>query len=153
MKKLFLLLVIFLPVFLNAEIYTFKINGPIETITEEYVNDCFEKIRQSNDAELAIIFLDTPGGISSSMRNIIKAILDAPVPVVVYVSPKGARAASAGFLITIAADIAVMAPGTNMGAAHPVAILGAKLEETMEKKVTNDAVSYVKALAKSRNRN
>ena len=87
------------------------------------------------------------------MRSIIKEILDSPVPVAVYVSPRGARAASAGFLITIAADIAAMAPGTNMGSAHPVSITGAKIEETMKKKVVNDAAAYVKSLAKSRNRN
>jgi membrane-bound serine protease (ClpP class) len=138
---------------MDGAIYKLKIEGPIETITEEYISDSFDKIKKENDAQLVIIQIDTPGGISTSMRSIIKEILDSPVPVAVYVSPRGARAASAGFLITIAADIAAMAPGTNMGAATPVSITGAKIEETMKKKVTNDAAAYVKSLAKSRNRN
>lgn len=102
---------------------------------------------------MTVIEIDTPGGFDTSMRAIIKNILNSPVPVAVYVSPRGARAASAGFFITISADIASMAPGTNMGAASPVAISGQKIEETMKKKITNDAVSYAKSLAKSKNRN
>lgn len=141
------------PILLDGAIYKLKIEGPIETITEEYISDSFKKIKKEDDAQLVIIQIDTPGGISTSMRSIIKEILDSPVPVAVYVSPRGARAASAGFLITIAADIAAMAPGTNMGSAHPVSITGAKIEETMKKKITNDAAAYVKSLAKSRNRN
>lgn len=141
------------PILLSGAVYQLDISGPIETITEEYISDSFATIKKAGDAKLVIITIDTPGGFSTSMRSIIKAILDSPVPVAVYVSPRGARAASAGFLITIAADIAAMAPGTNMGAASPVLIMGAKMEETMKKKVTNDAVSYVKSLAKSRNRN
>jgi membrane-bound serine protease (ClpP class) len=87
------------------------------------------------------------------MRAIIKEILASPVPVAVYVSPRGARAGSAGFFITIAADIAAMAPGANMGAAHPVSVTGSKIEDTMKEKVTNDAAAYARSLAKSRNRN
>lgn len=137
---------------LHADIYTMNIEGAIETITDEYITDSFKTVKGDPEASLVIITIDTPGGIMTSMRNIIKAIMDSPVPVVVYVSPRGARAASAGFLITIAADIAAMAPGTNMGAAHPVAI-GKKLDEVMNAKVTNDAVAYAQSLAKSRNRN
>ncbi len=153
MKKLYLIIFLLFPILLDGAIYKLKIEGPIETITEEYISDSFKKIKKENDAQLVIILIDTPGGISTSMRSIIKEILDSPVPVAVYVSPRGARAASAGFLITIAADIAAMAPGTNMGSAHPVSITGAKIEETMKKKVVNDAAAYVKSLAKSRNRN
>lgn len=153
MKKIYLIIFILFPILLNGDIYILKIEGPIETITEEYISDSFNKIKKESDVKLVIIQLDTPGGLSTSMRTIIKKILDSPVPVAAYVFPKGARAASAGFFITIAADIAVMAPGTNMGAAHPVSVTGAKIEETMKEKVTNDAVSYAKSLAKSRNRN
>lgn len=140
------------PTPLHADIYTMKIDGVIETITDEYIIDSFKKVKEDPEATLVIITMDTPGGIMTSMRSIIKAIMDSPVPVVVYVSPKGARAASAGFIVTIAADIAAMAPGTNMGAAHPVAI-GQKMDEVMTEKVTNDAVASAKSLAKSRNRN
>jgi membrane-bound serine protease (ClpP class) len=153
MKKIYFIIFLLFPIFLGGEIYTFKIEGPIETITEEYVSDCFREVKAAPDAKLVIIQLDTPGGFDTSMRKIIQNILDSPVPVAVYISPKGARGGSAGFYITIAADIAAMAPGTNMGAAHPVSVTGTQIEETMKEKVTNDAVSYAKSLARSRNRN
>jgi membrane-bound serine protease (ClpP class) len=154
-KKLNIAFIFFLslPILLFPEIYTMKIDGPIESITEEYIVDSFEKIKEAPNARLVVIQLDTPGGFSSSMRTIIKEIMASPVPVAVFVSPRGAQAASAGFFITIAADIACMSPGTNTGAAHPVAVSGTKLEDTMKEKVTNDAVSYVRSLARSRNRN
>jgi membrane-bound serine protease (ClpP class) len=118
-----------------------------------FVVDSFRTIREAKDAKLVIIEMDTPGGFDTSMRAIIKEILNSPAPVAVYVSPKGARAASAGFFITISADIASMSPGTSTGAASPVSVTGAKIEGTMKKKITNDAVSYVKSIAKSRGRN
>jgi membrane-bound serine protease (ClpP class) len=147
------MIIIVFPILIHAEIYTMKIDGPIETITEEYIVDSFKKVKESSNAKLVIIEIDTPGGYSTSMRAIIKEIMDSPVPVVVYVSPKGAQAASAGFLITIASDIACMSPGTNTGAAHPVSVTGSDIENTMKEKVTNDAVAYAKSLARSRNRN
>ncbi|HLP47146.1 MAG TPA: nodulation protein NfeD [Candidatus Kapabacteria bacterium] len=153
MKKICLLIFLLCPFLLNGEIFLLKIDGPIETITEEYVVDSFKEVKSALGAKLVIIQIDTPGGFDTSMRGIIKEILASPVPVAVYVSPRGARAGSAGFFITIAADIAAMAPGTNMGAAHPVSITGTQIEETMRKKVTNDAVSYAKSLANTRNRN
>lgn len=153
MRKLIFVMLALLPFMVNGEIVKLSIDGPIDSITEEYIVDAFNTIRKDIDPKLIIIEIDTPGGFDTSMRKIIKEILGAPAPVVAYVSPRGARAASAGFFITLASDIAVMAPGTNMGAASPVAALGGKLEETMKKKVTNDAVSYAKSLAKSRNRN
>lgn len=152
-KKYLLLFIILFPLVLSAEIYKLEIKGPIETITEEFVVDSFRTIREAKNAELVIIRMDTPGGFDTSMRAIIKEILDSPAPVAVYVSPKGARAASAGFFITISADIASMSPGTSTGAASPVSATGAKIEDTMKKKITNDAVSYVKSLAKNRGRN
>ena len=147
------MIILVFPILIHAEIYTMKIDGPIETITEEYIVDSFKKVKESANAKLVIIQIDTPGGYSTSMRAIIKEIMDSPVPVAVYVSPKGAQAASAGFLITIASDIACMSPGTNTGAAHPVSVTGSDIENTMKEKVTNDAVAYAKSLARSRNRN
>ncbi|HSR11528.1 MAG TPA: nodulation protein NfeD, partial [Thermodesulfobacteriota bacterium] len=94
-----------------------------------------------------------PGGLDLSMRDIIKDIMNADIPVVVYVSPSGARAASAGVFITIASDIAAMAPGTNIGAAHPVAMGGGKMDRTMSEKVVNDAVAYIQSIAEKRGRN
>ncbi|MCI0471556.1 MAG: nodulation protein NfeD [Candidatus Aminicenantes bacterium] len=148
-----LLTLLLAPLPAQAEIYKFEIKGPIESITEEYVVDCFRTIKNAGNAKLALIEMDTPGGFDTSMRTIIKEILDAPVPVAVYVSPKGARAASAGFFITISADIAAMSPGTSMGAASPVSVTGSDIEDTMKKKVTNDAASYAKSIAKNRRRN
>ena len=136
-----------------SEIYNLEINGPIDSISEEYITDSYEYIKNSGNGELIIISIDTPGGFSTSMRTIIKTILNSEIPTAVYVSPSGARAASAGFLITISAHIAVMAPGTNMGAAHPVSVMGKDIDEVMEKKITNDAVSYIRSIAKSRGRN
>lgn len=148
-----MVLVILIPFMVNGEIVKLRIDGPIDSITEEYIVDAFDTIRREIKPRLIIIEMDTPGGFDTSMRAIIKEILSAPAPVAVYVSPRGARAASAGFFITLSSDIAVMAPGTNMGAASPVSAMGGKIEETMKKKITNDAVSYAKSLAKSRNRN
>ncbi len=104
-------------------------------------------------AACVVIQLDTPGGLDTAMRDMVQAILNSPVPVIVYVAPSGARAASAGVLITLAANVAAMAPGTNIGAAHPVGLGGGKMDETMLKKVENDAAAYAKGLAEQRGRN
>jgi membrane-bound serine protease (ClpP class) len=155
-KRFFILCVVFLlfTVLSHAEIYKLRIDGPIETITEEYITGAFNIVKKAgSNAMLVIIQIDTPGGLSTSMQTIVKEILASPVPVAVYVSPRGAQAASAGFFITMAADIAVMAPATNTGAAHPVSITGSDLEGTMKDKVTNNAVSYIKSLAEKRKRN
>jgi membrane-bound serine protease (ClpP class) len=104
-------------------------------------------------AECLIIRMDTPGGLDLSMRSIIKEMMGSGIPVIVYVSPAGARAASAGALITMAADIAAMAPGTNFGAAHPVSLGGGKMEDEMASKVENDAAAYAESIAAKRNRN
>ncbi len=100
-----------------------------------------------------IILLDTPGGLDLAMRDIAKGILNSSMPVVVYVYPSGARAASAGVIITIAAHIAAMTPGTNIGAAHPVGLGIGGTDKTMMKKVENDAVAYVRGIAVKRGRN
>lgn len=108
---------------------------------------------EKEQAEALVIQLDTPGGLDSSMREIGQAIINAKVPVIVYVSPRGARAASAGLLITEAAPVAAMAPGTNIGAAHPVSVGMGKMDKVMSEKVVNDMVAYGRALATERGRN
>jgi membrane-bound serine protease (ClpP class) len=106
-------------------------------------------------AVCVVIRMDTPGGLSSSMRDIIQDILGSQIPIVVYVAPSGARAASAGALITLASHVAAMAPGTNIGAAHPVPLGagGGEKDETMEKKITQDAAAYARSIAAQRGRN
>jgi len=113
------------------------------------------KDAEKANAEGLIILLDTPGGMDTAMRDIAKSILNAPMPVIVFVYPPGARAASAGVIITQAAHIAAMAPGTNIGAAHPVAIGlggGKDMDKTMSQKVENDAAAYARSIAKTRGR-
>ncbi len=128
------------------------VQSTINPVTAAFVVEQIETGNRSE--ELAILIqLDTPGGLDSAMRMIIQAELQSERPVIVYVSPSGGRAASAGALITLAADFAVMAPGTNIGAAHPVALVQGQQDETMQKKVTNDAVAYIKSLTKKRGRN
>ena len=104
-------------------------------------------------AELVIVRLDTPGGLDTSMREIVKDIIAAPMPVVVYVSPNGARAASAGLFITQAADVAAMAPQTNIGSASPITIGGEDIGEVLGTKIENDAAAYVRALTEEHGRN
>lgn len=152
MKKTCVLFLILIPFWLSAEIYTLHCDGPIDSLLEEYVVNSFQRIAKAGDARLVIIETDTPGGYDTSMRVIIKSMLNAGTPVAVYVSPRGARAASAGFFILLAADIAAMAPGTNTGAAHPVSVTGSDIEKTMREKITNDAASYIKTLAKNHGR-
>jgi membrane-bound serine protease (ClpP class) len=153
MKKALGLFLLMIPFWLSAEIYTLRFEGPIDSLLEEYAINSFKAIRQKGNARLIIIETDTPGGYDTSMRVIIKAMLNAEIPVAVYVSPKGARAASAGFSLLLAADIAAMSPGTNTGAAHPVSVTGSDIEKTMKEKITNDAAAYVKTLARSHQRN
>ncbi|HSF67032.1 MAG TPA: nodulation protein NfeD [Nitrospiraceae bacterium] len=126
--------------------------GVINPVAAEYLHDTlFEAHTQG--ARALIIKLDTPGGLDTSMRMIIKDITAAPIPVVVYVSPSGGRAASAGTFITLAGHVAAMAPGTSIGAAHPVAMGGGEMDKTMKEKVENDSVAYIKSIAEQRGRN
>lgn len=129
-----------------------KINDAITPAVAGFISRAIEKSSGSR-AQCLIIQLDTPGGLDLSMRDIVKEIMNADVPVVVYVSPSGARAASAGVFITLAADIAAMAPGTNIGAAHPVAVGGGKMDRRMTEKVVNDAVAYIQSVAGKKGRN
>jgi membrane-bound serine protease (ClpP class) len=136
----------------QKEIYILKINDAISPGVADFIKTGIEKANDDGAACL-IIELDTPGGLAESMRTIIKAILASRIPVVVYVSPGGARAASAGVMITMAADIAAMAPGTNIGAAHPVGAGGKEIDKTMSEKVVNDMVAHAKSVAEQRGRN
>jgi membrane-bound serine protease (ClpP class) len=134
----------------RADVVT--IDGIINPAVAEFIAATITR-SAAEGAECLIIRMDTPGGLDLSMRSIIKEMMGAGIPVIVYVSPAGARAASAGALITMAADIAAMAPGTNIGAAHPVSLGGGKMEDEMASKVENDAAAYAESIAAKRNRN
>lgn len=140
---------------LNAhanEIYTIRIQGAIQPPVAGFISETIVKA-EKDGVETLVILLDTPGGLDTSMRDIVKNIMDANMPVIVYVYPPGARAASAGNIILLASHIAAMAPGTNTGAAHPVTIGKDKADKEMMKKVTKDAEAYVRSIAARRGRN
>lgn len=134
------------------EIYVVKFSGSINPAVADFFKKSISKASEDK-VSCIIIEFDTPGGLSESMRETIKAIYASKVPVVIYVSPGGARAASAGVMITMAADIAAMAPGTNIGAAHPVGAGGKEIGGSMSEKIINDMVAYAKSIAEKRNRN
>lgn len=143
-----------LPVFSDEpkkEVMVITVDGVINPVSAEFIQ---KSINKANDKkyEALVIELDTPGGLDTSMRNIVKEMIRSEIPVIVFVSPSGSRAASAGAFITMAAHIAAMSPGTNIGAAHPVGI-GGKMDKTMTEKATNDAVAYIKSLAEKSGRN
>ena len=132
-------------------VISIKIDGTINPVTADFIHNGIEKVKKEN-AECLIIQLNTPGGLLKSTRVIVSDMLESTVPVVVYVSPGGAHAGSAGVFITMAANIAAMAPGTNIGAAHPVT-LQEQMDTTMNEKVTNDAAAFIRSIAEKRNRN
>ena len=134
------------------EVYVIEISGSINPAVADFLKKGINKA-SGDGVSCVIIKIDTPGGLAESMRIIVKAIFASKVPVVTYVAPSGARAASAGVMITIAADIAAMAPGTNIGAAHPVGAGGKDIGGKMSEKVTNDMVAHVKSIAQKRGRN
>ena len=138
-----------------SDILVIEVKDAISPPIASYIMENIDNAVATNKAAI-IIRLDTPGGLDTAMRDIIQKEMNASIPVIVYVSPKGARAASAGALITLASDIAAMSPGTNIGAAHPVSIGGGDDKEgkdsTMVNKVTNDAVAYAKSIARDRKR-
>ena len=129
-----------------------EVDGIINPATARFITQSIDQATQQG-AQCLIIKLDTPGGLMDSMRMIIKKMLTASIPVIVYVAPSGARAASAGVFITMAAHIAAMAPTTHIGAAHPVNLGEGKENKTMSEKIVNDTVSYIKTIAKNRGRN
>ncbi len=127
-----------------------KVDMAIGPIAHKVITDALDRAVEE-DRKLLIIELDTPGGLDKSMRAICRELLNSDIPTAVYVAPSGARAASAGVFITYAANIAAMAPGTNIGAAHSVS-LGGKIDSVMEHKIQNDAVAYITSIAKKRGR-
>jgi membrane-bound serine protease (ClpP class) len=136
----------------KGDVYVVVINDAISPGIAEFINSSIEQA-EKEEAACLIIEMDTPGGLAESMRLIIKGILGSRVPIVVFVAPRGARAASAGVMITMAADVAVMAPGTNIGAAHPVGAGGKDISGKMSEKVINDMVAHAKSVAEKRGRN
>jgi len=136
----------------KGDIYLLTVSSAISPAIAEFISDGISKA-DAADAACLVVRLDTPGGLAESMRRIVMDILSSRIPIIVYVSPPGARAASAGVMITMAADIAAMAPGTNIGAAHPVGIGGKEADETMTKKITNDMVAHARSVAEKQGRN
>jgi len=154
MKIILLSLMFYLMVPLHAagqKVVSIKIEGVINPVTADFIHEAILNA-QSKKAICLLIHLNTPGGLLQSTREIVTELLESPVPVVVYVSPEGAHAGSAGVFITMAAHIAAMAEATNIGAAHPVNLRGA-MDSVMSEKVTNDAAAFIKSIATKRNRN
>ncbi|MDQ3681960.1 MAG: nodulation protein NfeD [Bacteroidota bacterium] len=149
---LYYIFLFFLPSLLSAQtVVSIKIDGTINPVSADFIHDGIEKASREK-AECLIIHLNTPGGLLKSTRVIVSEILQSAVPVIVYVSPSGAQSGSAGVFITLAAHIAAMTPGTNIGAAHPVTLQGA-MDSVMSEKVTNDAAAFIRSIAQKRNRN
>jgi len=136
----------------EGEVRIIELEGPINPGAAAFLTRGIEDA-QKGGAELIIIRLDTPGGLVPSMRTMVKGIMNSTVPVVVYVAPKGAGAASAGVMITVSAHVAAMAPGTNIGAAHPVGAGGKDIDKDMSEKVVNDMASYGRGIAQDKGKN
>jgi membrane-bound serine protease (ClpP class) len=149
---LLLLLAVLFPWAAGAQVVEITLNKIIHPVSAEYMLAGIDHAEQTK-ADAVLIILNTPGGLMTSMRKIVDRITSSRVPVIVYVAPTGSRAASAGFFILMAADLAVMAPGTTTGAASPVAMGGAEIPETMKKKITNDAAAYLRSYTSKRGRN
>ena len=140
-----------IPAPLIKKVHVIEIDAPITPVVAEYIIKSIDRAAKAN-AEALIIQLNTPGGLVDSTQQIVMKMMASEVPVVVYVAPSGGRAASAGVFITLAANIAAMAPTTHIGAAHPVQMQG-KMDETMEKKAVNDLAAFVRGIAEKRGRN
>ena len=136
----------------SGEILKIVLNDTIQPVSEEYIARAVDEARRRNDQAL-LIEINTPGGLVDSTREIIEHITSSAVPVIIYVTPGGSRAASAGFFILESADIAAMAPGTNTGAAHPVVLGGGKMDDAMKEKLENDAAALMRSVAARRGRN
>src|SRR5229473_348934 len=136
----------------RAEVLKIVVNDTIQPITEEYISRAIDEAARRNDQAL-LIEINTPGGLVESTREIIEKITNSSVPVILYVTPSGSRAASAGFFILESADIAAMAPGSNTGAAHPVILGGGKVDDVMKEKMENDAAALMRSVAARRGRN
>jgi membrane-bound serine protease (ClpP class) len=138
-------------VYSSADVLRISINDAIQPATAEYIARALE-VAAANHDQAVLIEINTPGGLVDSTREIIEKIVASPVPVIIYVTPSGSRAASAGFFILESADVAAMAPGTNTGAAHPV-ILGGKMDDVMKQKMENDAAALMRSVVAKRGRN
>jgi membrane-bound serine protease (ClpP class) len=153
----FVFLLLWLSIFtfrLNGQttnVLVITLDGAINPAASDYIHYGIEQAVKHN-SECLVLRLNTPGGLLESTRTIVSDILQSPIPVVVYVSPPGSRAASAGVFITLSARIAAMAPGTNIGAAHPVSLQG-QMDSTMTEKVTNDAAAFIRTISEKRHRN
>ncbi|HSU50818.1 MAG TPA: hypothetical protein VLJ41_09515, partial [Segetibacter sp.] len=152
MKGLYLyLLCLLLPFLVTGQtVFSINVDGTINPASAAFIKTAIDKAGKSN-AQCLVIHLNTPGGLLKSTRDIVGNILESTVPVIVYVSPGGAHAGSAGVFITMASHIAAMAPSTNIGAAHPVSMQGG-VDSTMNDKTTNDAAAFIRSIAQKRNR-
>jgi membrane-bound serine protease (ClpP class) len=135
----------------RADIPVVELDGVVHGVSATHVIQAIDAA-DAHGAPLLIIRIDTPGGLSTSTRQIIERMLNCRTPIAVFVGPSGARGTSAGFLITVAADVAAMAPGTHVGAAHPV-LIGGQMDETMAKKAASDGAAYIRTIAERRGRN
>jgi membrane-bound serine protease (ClpP class) len=136
----------------SAQVLRIVVNDTIQPITDEYIGRAIAEAEHDKDQAL-IIEINTPGGLLDSTRDIIEKIMASPVPVILYVTPSGSRAASAGFFILESADVAAMAPGTNTGAAHPVTLGGGKMDDVMKEKIENDSAAFMRSFVSKRGRN
>ncbi len=139
---------------INAQsniVYVISIDGAINPASSDFIHESIKKAEEAN-AQCLVVSLNTPGGLLKSTRVIVSEFLNSPIPIIVYVSPAGSQAASAGVFITLAAHIAVMSPGTNIGAAHPVTI-GEQKDSIMLEKATNDAAAFIRTISEKRHRN
>jgi len=153
MHKLFLVLILWaIPTFAVGP-WILTVRDSINPGSGAYLEEMLTQA-EKKEVPFVVIELDTPGGLVTTTRAIIQKMLNSPIPVVIFVGPKGAQAASAGAFITLASDVAIMAPGTNIGAAHPVQVGGdSKTDKTMDEKITNDLTAYAESLAKTKSRN
>ena len=136
----------------SADVLRISINDAIQPVTAEYIGRALDAAAANHD-QAVLIEMNTPGGLVDSTREIIEKIVASPVPVIIYVTPSGSRAASAGFFILESADVAAMAPGTNTGAAHPVIMGGEKMDDVMKQKMENDAAALMRSVVAKRGRN
>ena len=136
----------------SAQVLKIVVDDTIQPITGEYIGRAIAEAEHNKDQAL-LIEINTPGGLLDSTRDIIEKIMASPVPVIIYVTPSGSRAASAGFFILESADVAAMAPGTNTGAAHPVTLGGGKMDDVMKEKMENDSAAFMRSFVSKRGRN
>ena len=145
-------LLVLSPAFVGPEVLKIVVNDTIQPITDEYIGRALAQA-QAQKAQALLIEINTPGGLGRLHARIIEKIVASPVPVIIYVTPSGSRAASAGFFILESADVAAMAPGTNTGAAHPVTMGGGKMDDVMKEKIENDSAALMRSVASKRGRN